>query len=78
MKSFTCKEMGGPCDTKVTGSSAQEIMQNGGMHVMEMASSGDEEHKKVLTLMNSMMGTPEGDKWNSDFTEKFNAKAEDE
>ena len=78
MKSFTCREMGGPCDTKVTGVTADEIMKNGGAHVMEMSNQGDEEHKKVLEMMNGMMGTPEGDKWNQDFAAKFAAKPEDQ
>ncbi len=78
MKSFTCREMGGPCDFKLTGATADEIMQKGGAHVMEISSQGDEEHKKVLDMMNGMMGTPEGDKWNQDFAAKFAAKPEDQ
>lgn len=78
MKSFTCREMGGPCDTMVTGTTADEIMKNGGAHVMEMSNQGDEEHKKVLDMMNGMMGTPEGDKWIQDFAAKFAAKPEDQ
>jgi hypothetical protein len=43
-----------------------------------MSNQGDEEHKKVLEMMNGMMGTPEGDKWNQDFAAKFAAKPEDQ
>ena len=33
MKTMTCKQMGGPCDTKVQASSKDEMMTKGGEHL---------------------------------------------
>lgn len=69
MKKMTCRQMGGPCDTVITGSTPQEMVDNGAKHVMEV---GDEEHKKVLTMMEEMNNNPEeAKKWNEDFEKKF-------
>ena len=54
MKTMTCRDMGGSCDVQITGNTAEEMMNNGSAHVKEMASSGDEEHKKVLVMMDEM------------------------
>lgn len=32
---MTCSQMGGPCDTKVTGSTPEEMMMNGMKHMEE-------------------------------------------
>lgn len=75
MKTMTCRQMGGPCDTQISGSSPKEILDNGTKHVME---SADEEHKKVLQMMNDMMGDEEASKkWNEDFEKKFAELPED-
>jgi len=74
MKKMTCKDMGGPCDFTVTGNSAEEMMQNGALHVTQMADTGDEGHKNVLAMMKDMEGKPEeAKKWNDEFAAKFAA-----
>ena len=40
MKTVTCKQMGGPCDTKIQGNTPDEIMHKGDDHVNEMAAKG--------------------------------------
>ena len=74
MKTMTCREIGGPCDAPISGNTPEEMMNNGSAHVKEMAGSGDEEHKKVLTMMEEMQKNPEAGKaWNDEFMAKFNA-----
>jgi len=75
MKSMTCKEMGGPCDAKISGNTAEELMNNGSDHIR---SNDDEGHKKAVAMMEDMKNKPEeGKKWNDDFAAKFDALPED-
>ncbi len=77
MKTMTCRDMGGPCDTPITGNTADEMMNNGAAHVTEMANQGDEEHKKVLVMMEEMQNNPTaGEQWGKEFHAKFDALPE--
>ncbi len=72
MKTMTCRQMGGPCDTAIQGNTAEEMMNNGAAHIKEMAGKGDEEHKKVLEMMDEMQKNPEsGKEWNEKFMKDF-------
>lgn len=42
-KTFACRELGGICEEKFSGSSFMEIMQKGAMHMMS-----DEAHKESI------------------------------
>lgn len=67
--------MGGPCDTAFQAGTAKEILDLGAAHVAEMK---DEEHQKVLQMMNDTMKDQEaGDKWYTEFEAKFAALPED-
>ncbi len=78
MKTMTCKQMGGPCDTPISGNTAEEMMNNGSSHIKEMAGKGDEEHKKVLMMMEEMQKNPEsGKEWNEKFMKDFAALSEE-
>lgn len=69
MKTMTCKQMGGPCDTAISGSTPEEMVQNGAAHVTQMQ---DEEHKKVWQMMMDMQKDPAASqKWNTEFASKF-------
>lgn len=75
MKTMTCRQMGGPCDEPITGETAEEMTDNGTKHVM---SKEDEEHKRVLVMMQDMMKDLEAmKKWNEDFAKKFAELPED-
>ena len=75
MKSMTCKEMGGPCDTKISGNTADELMKSGSDHIGSMDDDG---HKKAVTMMEDMKNKPEEAKtWDNDFKAKFDALPED-
>lgn len=76
MKSMTCKQMGGPCDTAISGNTADEMMANGAKHVTAMAASGDDAHKKVLVMMEEMQKNPNSDEakaWGEEFAKNFAA-----
>ena len=51
MKTLTCKDLGGTCDAKITGSTFQEVGKNSMMHVMEKIKNGDEAHKTAADKM---------------------------
>ena len=51
MKKLTCRDLGGPCDMKITGDSFQEVGKKSHDHVMEMIKSGDEAHKAAADNM---------------------------
>ena len=48
MKKFTCREMGGPCDTVFEGTTVEEVANMGGQHIMI---STDEAHKPIREQM---------------------------
>lgn len=78
MKSITCKEMGGPCDVAVQGNTPEEIMEKGGVHVNELAASGDEGHMKAKEMMDAAGNNPEElKKWQDQFMATYNAAPEE-
>jgi hypothetical protein len=48
MKKITCKEMGGVCDTPITGNTSDEIAKKGKSHVHSM---NDDAHKALVEKM---------------------------
>ena len=51
MKKLTCRDLGGPCDTELTGDSFQEIGKKSYEHVMEQINNSDEPHKVAAGRM---------------------------
>jgi len=51
MKSMTCKQLGGPCDFLLHGSTADEVIKAQDSHLKEMVAGGDETHKSALKEM---------------------------
>lgn len=49
MKTMTCKQMGGPCDTAFTANTAEEMMKVGGEHLEEQ--KADPAHKAAYDMM---------------------------
>lgn len=69
MKTMTCRDMGGPCDAKMSANTPEEMMKMGGDHVMSMK---DEAHLKIAGDMQKM--TPEANKeWQVAFMKKWAA-----
>jgi hypothetical protein len=68
--------MGGPCDAKIQGKTAEEIMHHGGDHVKHWANKGDDAHRKVLQKMEAMQKdpkSPESKAWDEKFHKDFAA-----
>lgn len=69
---MTCRDMGGPCDTAMTASSADEMIKKGEEHITSMK---DDAHMKVAKEMAEM--TPESSTaWSTDFKKKWEAAPE--
>jgi hypothetical protein len=51
MKTMTCRQMGGPCDTEFHGAKADEVIHAQDAHLKEMVASGDETHRSALEAM---------------------------
>jgi predicted small metal-binding protein len=68
MKTLTCNEMGGPCDTALSGSTPDELVGNAMEHLKA-------EHPEMAADVEKM--TPEQtETWNKDFHAKYEAKPE--
>lgn len=50
MKRFTCREMGGPCDTVIEGETMEEVAQKGAEHARSMS---DPDHQKIVQTMDN-------------------------
>jgi hypothetical protein len=73
MKIMTCREMGGSCDTKITGNTAKKMMENGSIHIKNMSIMGDIKHQENLKMMEDGLKNPDlSKKWNEEFMRKFN------
>ena len=58
MKTMTCKDMGGPCDTAMHAATPMEMMKMGGDHVNDMAAKGDAAHIEIKKQMDGAMSDP--------------------
>ena len=48
MKTMTCKQLGGPCDFPLAGTTADEVIKLQDAHLKEMVAGGDETHSSAL------------------------------
>jgi hypothetical protein len=51
MKTMTCKQMGGPCDTAFGGNSGDEVIKAQDKHLKEMVAGGDQTHASAFKEM---------------------------
>jgi hypothetical protein len=58
VKTMTCKQMGGPCDTAFTGNTADEVIKMQDKHLKEMAKSGDQAHEPAAKAMKGRWKNP--------------------
>jgi len=70
MKTMTCRQLGGPCDTLIHGATSEEMMNAGAAHI---SSQNDEGHKQAVSMMEAARTDPAaakawGDKFEADFT----------
>ena len=67
-KTFTCKELGGPCDETFSGETLMEVVQKGMPHMMS-----DEAHKQSIMGMEARTGENK-DQWMARMQQEFDAK----
>jgi len=72
MKKFTCREMGGPCDEVLAGTTYKEVGEKGGQHIM---TSTDEAHKPLREQM-AKSSKEDQNKWWDWFKGEWDKKAE--
>ena len=74
MKTMTCKQMGGPCDTKFTGNTADEVIKAMDAHLK----NSDEAHKEASEVMQARWKDPaSGMAWYTKTKSDFEALPED-
>ncbi len=77
---MTCKQLYGPCDALIYGTTADEMMQNSQKHAMDMVALGDKVHIDAMEVMRKehMDMTPEAQKqWMGKLQEEFAAWPDD-
>ncbi len=71
MKTMTCRQMGGECDAKIMGNTADEMMKNGMMHL-------EQAHPKMAASVKAMpKDDPKMMEWNNKFMADFEAAPEE-
>ncbi len=70
-KTFTCRELGGICDEKITGETFEEIIQKGVAHIQ-----GDEAHKEKMMSMSGDTGETR-EQWFERMKKEFDEREED-
>jgi predicted secreted protein len=58
MKTMTCKQMGGPCDTAFQGDNADEVIKAQDRHLKDMVAGGDDTHQGALKDMKGRWKNP--------------------
>lgn len=51
MKTMTCKQLGGPCDLRLQGETADEVIKAQDKHLRDAVAGGDESHQDALNDM---------------------------
>jgi predicted small metal-binding protein len=78
MKTMTCQQLGGACDTEFHANSFEEIGEMSKQHAMEMFQKNDEAHLNAMKKMQELMETPEAMKtWFDNKKKEFDALPED-
>ncbi|MGB5756859.1 MAG: DUF1059 domain-containing protein [Acidimicrobiales bacterium] len=64
MKTMTCKQLGGPCDFELHGSTADEIIKAQDQHLKDSVADGDETHRAAADQMKGRWKRPvSGMRW---------------
>ena len=51
MKAMTCKQLGGPCDLLLEGTTADEVIKAQDRHLKDAVAAGDDTHESALKDM---------------------------
>lgn len=78
MKTMTCQQLGGPCDFKLHGSTADEVIKAQDKHLKDMVAGGDETHQSAHQDMKGRWKNPlAGMSWYRQTKRQFAALRED-
>jgi len=78
MKTMTCAHLGGPCDHRLQGSTADEVIKAQDGHLKEMVAGGDDAHAPALKEMKGRWKRPiSGMGWYRSTKRDFAALPED-
>jgi hypothetical protein len=58
MKTMTCRQLGGPCDSAHKGDSADDVIKAQDRHLNEMVAGGDSTHEEALKQMKGRWKNP--------------------
>lgn len=58
MKTMTCRQLGGPCDTAFTAGSADEVIKAQDAHLKAAVAAGDQMHQGALDDMRGRWKNP--------------------
>lgn len=58
MKTMTCRQLGGPCDSTHHGARADDVIKAQDRHLKDMVGRGDREHEPALKDMRSRWRNP--------------------
>jgi predicted small metal-binding protein len=72
MKTMTCRQLGGACDLKLRGETADEVIKAQDRHLKEMTAAGDETHADARQAMKGRWKHPiSGMGWYRDTKHSF-------
>lgn len=78
MKTMTCEQLGGACDTAFHADTFDEIAEQSRKHAMEMAEQGDDAHAAAMQAMRDRMQDPDAmDEWMDRKRNEFEALPEE-
>jgi hypothetical protein len=78
VKTTSCRQLGGPCDLPLQGSTADEVIKLQDRHLKDVVASGDEAHKSALKAMKGRWKNPiSGMGWYRKTKREFAALPED-
>lgn len=78
MKTMTCNQLGGACDTKFQAETFEKIAELSKKHSTSMFKKGDASHLEAMNNMKALMSSPEGmQAWFAERRREFEALPED-
>jgi predicted small metal-binding protein len=78
MKTMTCRQLGGPCELALQGSTADEVIKAQDQHLKDAVASGDESHRAAFDDMKGRWKHPiSGMGWYRSTKKAFAGLAED-
>ncbi len=77
MRTMICKQLGGPCDLPLRGSTADEVIKAQDRHPREAVAMGDQKHESALQDMKSWWKRPAAVGWYRQVKRDYAGLAED-